>query len=122
MRLRVRDDGLDCGGRVVHVAEREQALAGRKVATKPGVLRDDRPPCSQIGRAAVAEPTSAEANVLILGDREFTGRAADVVTVGAQVGRPGQGRTDPPTMRFELDAGAVVIAAQRELERATAPL
>ena len=58
------------------VGEREQPLARRERRAEAGVLRDHRAPGGEVGRAAVAEPARAQADVLVLGDGELAARVA----------------------------------------------
>src|SRR6266545_7229324 len=71
-------DLLDCRRRLVGRLHAEEPAPGRKDVAEAGVLRDDGPSRGQVAGATVAEPTGAKADVLVLGDREFSPRGEDV--------------------------------------------
>ena len=77
----VRVDFFRGIGDFVDCLEGQQSLFAPVIFGKPGFLRDDRAPCCQITRAAVAEPTGVESDVLILRDGELAFGALDVIAV-----------------------------------------
>src|SRR5262249_25202705 len=84
-------DGLR---RLLDRAHADQPLARRQEALEAGVLDDDRAPCRQVIRGAVAEPAAAGADVPPLGAAELSAGAGHIVAVEAP-GRD-QGRALQP--------------------------
>src|SRR5690349_18726914 len=78
-------DDVDRAGGIVERAEAEQSRADGKMLAEAGVLCHDRASAGEIRRAAIAEPTGPEVDVLLLRDREFAARARDESPVGIDV-------------------------------------
>src|SRR4051812_7977921 len=77
----IRIDPIDGAEDVVHLIKTKQSFTGGQHITKARFLGDDWPSRGEIGRGAVAEPSAAQAYVLIFGDGEFSARLADVIAV-----------------------------------------
>src|SRR5262245_1116714 len=65
--------------------EAEKATSCRKYVAESGFLRYDWTPGGKVRGAAIAEPTCAQPNVLILRDRELRLRVNDVFLISIQI-------------------------------------
>jgi hypothetical protein len=74
-----------------------------------GILSNHRPPGSQVADAAVAEPSAAESDILVLGDGEFPPRLLNVLAIAIEVARDGQRVSQVPSVGAERLAGAVGV-------------
>ena len=97
--------------------EGEEAGVLSKDFREAGFLSDDGPAGGEVATAAIAEPAGIEADVLILGHREFAFRAPDVIPVEPIVRAQVRRRTEAPAVAFEFFARSRVLDVGRELER-----
>src|SRR5690349_8064139 len=81
----IRVDRLYGGQDLLRRLKREEALACRECAAEARILSYHGAPRSKVLGAALAEPSAAEAHVLVLGYREFAARSADVAVIGVEV-------------------------------------
>src|SRR3712207_9520753 len=70
-------------------------------SAEAGVLGNHGSARREVGRAAVAEPACAQANVLILGHGELAARSGDVTAVSVRVGGQADPLPYPPALFFE---------------------
>ena len=89
-------DGLERNERGVQVRVREKPAPGRQRIAEPGVLRHHRAAGREEGGAAVAEPTRAQADVLVLGRGQLAARALDEGAVRVGAGPEPASRTIQP--------------------------
>src|SRR5687768_4510539 len=107
-------DGVNGRRGLVQRREAEQALSRRQHVAEARVLRDDGPPRGEIRGAAIAEPAAAQPDVLVLGDREFGARAADVLAIDIEVAGDFRGVTNLPSVLLEHATVLVVATGQGE--------
>src|SRR5215469_3315973 len=85
----VRVDGLESGQDIFHSIECEQSFPCRQHSPEACVLRDYWTTSRQVAGAALTEPATAQAHILIFGDREFTTRGSHIIAVAPGVhGKP----------------------------------
>src|SRR5207302_4405290 len=73
----------------------------------------------QILGAALAKPAAAQADILILGHREFPARPADVLPVGIQIRRESQRVPHFPALTLQQALIGLLVTAQGQLKRLT---
>src|SRR5438874_2342159 len=83
---------------VFHRRESKQAAASRQDIAKAGLLRNDGAARREIGSAAVAEPSRAEADILVFGDSELAAGMRDVLLILIDVRREWRRLTDAPAV------------------------
>src|SRR2546430_13956870 len=84
-----------------HRRKREEAITSRQDIAETCFLRNHRPPARKISRAAIAEPATTQANVLVFGDGEFSTRARNVLAIGIDVAGKTERGSKLPVFAFE---------------------
>src|SRR5262245_25204414 len=91
-------DAIDRVHRLLHRGEAEKTFARRDGPVKSCVLRHDRLAAGQIACSALAEPSTAQANILVFGDGEFTARSSEIVRIAPKdIHRHLEWLNEPPT-------------------------
>src|SRR5436190_23272446 len=85
------------GGRLLDVANGEQAATARQARSESGILRHHRASARQVRRAALTEPARLHRDESVLAYRELAPRGADIVSVGIDRHCHGVRVPEPPT-------------------------
>src|SRR5688500_12314856 len=99
--LIVSVDRIDCRQTVVHRRESEQAFGCRHDVTEAGFLGDDRPAGGEILCTPLTEPTTAEADVLVLGNGKLAARPVYIVAVRIQISGKLHRAANLPSVRLQ---------------------
>src|SRR5882724_5853876 len=78
-------NGVDGKEDVFHCFESEETAPGGKAIAEGGFLGNDGTPGREVGGAAITEPTTTQANVLIFGYRKLAARTENVITVTIEI-------------------------------------
>src|SRR5262249_53583310 len=90
--VRHRSDGRQ---RFVFRPESEETCTSGNDIAESCILRDHRPAGGEITDTAVAEPATAQTDVLILGNSELAAGGTDILTVSAGGGQTHRGHNAP---------------------------
>src|SRR5262245_29592185 len=113
----IRINAFDGCNDLLHRRKAEQALAGRQEIAKSSLLGDDRLARRQVLGAPFTKPTTAQAYVLVFGDREFTARSRDVLPIAVDITRKTEGVPYLPALALQQFLIVFLVTAQSQLER-----
>src|SRR5439155_8017212 len=104
LRMLLVLSGNDLNGRdrLINCLHSEKPAPAGKMVAEASILQNNRPPASQVCRAAVTEPATVHRNENVLTNTKLTAGRADIVAERVERQRNLMGIPDPPAGMLQL--------------------